>query len=80
LVGLVVKLLVLIAATAVLILWLIVGIPGSVLAGLLYGFLAPIMATFGAVGEGKEKPFIHCFVVDFSFNDQFYLFYFELSW
>ncbi|GJN02537.1 hypothetical protein PR202_ga19899 [Eleusine coracana subsp. coracana] len=45
-----------------LILWLILGIPGSVLAGLVYGFLAPIMATFGAVGEGKEKPFIHCFV------------------
>ncbi|KAK3142257.1 hypothetical protein QOZ80_4BG0344270 [Eleusine coracana subsp. coracana] len=62
LVGPIVKLLLLIAATAMLILWLIVGIPGSVLAGLVYGFLAPIMATFGAVGEGKEKPFIHCFV------------------
>uniref|UniRef100_A0A0D9ZMA6 Uncharacterized protein n=1 Tax=Oryza glumipatula TaxID=40148 RepID=A0A0D9ZMA6_9ORYZ len=57
LVGPVVKLLLLIAATATLILWLIVGIPGSILAGLVYGFLAPIMATFGAVGEGKEKPF-----------------------
>lgn len=56
------KLLLLIAATAILILWLIVGIPGSILAGLVYGFLAPIMATFGAVGEGKEKPFVHCFV------------------
>nr|CAH67471.1 H0805A05.1 [Oryza sativa] len=62
LVGPVVKLLLLIAATATLILWLIVGIPGSILAGLVYGFLAPIMATFGAVGEGKEKPFVHCFV------------------
>ncbi|TVU15499.1 hypothetical protein EJB05_39023 [Eragrostis curvula] len=62
LVGPVVKFLLLIAATAILILWLIVGIPGSILAGLVYGFLAPIMATFGAVGEGKEKPFVHCFV------------------
>lgn len=49
------------------ILWLIVGIPGSVLAGLLYGFLAPIMATFDAVGEGKENTFVHCFVVNFLF-------------
>ncbi|XP_006652429.1 uncharacterized membrane protein At3g27390-like isoform X2 [Oryza brachyantha] len=62
LLGPVVKFLLLIAATAILILWLIVGIPGSILAGLVYGFLAPIMATFGAVGEGKEKPFVHCFV------------------
>lgn len=62
LVGPVVKLLLLIAATAVLIIWLIIGIPGSIFAGLVYGFLAPIMATFDAVGEGKEKPFVHCFV------------------
>ncbi|SPT18819.1 unnamed protein product [Triticum aestivum] len=61
-VGPVVKLLLLVAATVILILWLIVGIPGSVLAGLLYGFLAPIMATFDAVGEGKENTFVHCFV------------------
>ncbi|KAG2566987.1 hypothetical protein PVAP13_7NG228000 [Panicum virgatum] len=62
LVGPVVKLLLLIAATTILIIWLIIGIPGSIFAGLVYGFLAPIMATFGAVGEGKEKPFVHCFV------------------
>jgi hypothetical protein len=66
-VGPVVKLLLLIAATVILILWLIIGIPGSAFAGLLYGFLAPIMATFDAVGEGKEKPFVHCFVVRFIF-------------
>jgi hypothetical protein len=66
-VGPVVKLLLLIAATVILILWLIIGIPGSAFAGLLYGFLAPIMATFDAVGEGKEKPFVHCFVVHFIF-------------
>ncbi|KAM3368153.1 hypothetical protein ACQJBY_016608 [Aegilops geniculata] len=61
-VGPVVKLLLLVAATVIMILWLIVGIPGSILAGLLYGFLAPIMATFDAVGEGKENTFVHCFV------------------
>lgn len=66
--GPVVKLLLLIAATAVLIIWLIIGIPGSLFAGLVYGFLAPIMATFDAVGEGKEKPFVHCFVVRFFYG------------
>ena len=25
-------------------------------------FLLPIMATFGAVGEAKEKPLVYCFV------------------
>ena len=65
--GPVVKLLLLIAATTILIIWLIIGIPGSIFAGLVYGFLAPIMATFGAVGEGKEKPFVHCFVVGLLF-------------
>jgi hypothetical protein len=63
LVGPVVKLLLLISASGILVLWLIVGIVGSVLAGLAYGFLAPVMATFDAVGEGKERPLVHCFVV-----------------
>ena len=63
LVGPVVKLLLLISASGILVLWLIVGIVGSVLAGLFYGFLAPVMATFDAVGEGKERPQVHCFVV-----------------
>ncbi|CAL5016282.1 unnamed protein product [Urochloa decumbens] len=62
LVGPIVKFLLLIAATAILIIWLIIGIPGSVFAGLAYGFLAPIMATFGAFGEGKEKPLFHSYV------------------
>ena len=74
LVGPVVKLLLLIAATAVLIVWLTIGIPGSVFAGLVYGFLAPIMATFDAVGEGKEKPFVHCFVVSFPLYELFMLY------
>ena len=67
-VGPVVKLLLLIAATAVLVLWLIIGVVGSILAGLTYGFLAPAMATFDAVGEGKEKPLVHCFLVQYTCN------------
>lgn len=62
LVGPVVKLLLLISASGILVLWLIVGIVGSVIAGLVYGFLAPVMATFDAVGEGKERPLVHCLV------------------
>ncbi|TVU29440.1 hypothetical protein EJB05_21005, partial [Eragrostis curvula] len=61
-VGPVVKLLLLIAVNVLLALWLIVGIVGSILAGLAYGFLAPVMATFDAVGEGKEKALVHCFL------------------
>lgn len=61
-VGPVVKLLLLIVATAVLVIWLIIGVVGSILAGLAYGFLAPVMATFDAIGEGKEKPLVHCFL------------------
>lgn len=67
-VGPVVKLLLLIALTVILVLWLIIGIVGSILAGLAYGFLAPAMATFDAVGEGKEKPLVHCFLVQLTFN------------
>ncbi|KAL5208895.1 hypothetical protein ABZP36_033330 [Zizania latifolia] len=62
LVGPVVKLLLLVTASVILVLWLMVGIVGSILAGLVYGFLAPVMATFDAVGEGKERPLVHCFV------------------
>lgn len=68
-VGPVVKLLLLLIGVPVLlVLWLIVGIIGSILAGLGYGFLAPVMATFGAIGEGKEKPLIHCFLVQLTYS------------
>lgn len=43
-----------------LILWPVVAIGGSILGGAAYGFLAPLMATFDAVGEGKANDFIHC--------------------
>jgi hypothetical protein len=59
--GPVVKMLLLISAPVILSLWLFIGVIGSGLAGLAYGFLAPVMATFDAVGEGKERPEVHCF-------------------
>lgn len=46
-----------------LILWPVVAIGGSILGGAAYGFLAPLMATFDAVGEGKTNDFIHCLYV-----------------
>lgn len=44
-----------------LVLWPVVGIAGSVIGGIAYGFLSPIFATFDAVGEGKTDKFFHCF-------------------
>lgn len=43
--------------------WPEVGIAGSTVGGVLYGFLTPIFATFKAVGEGKTNRFFHCFYV-----------------
>ncbi|XP_008796032.2 uncharacterized membrane protein At3g27390-like [Phoenix dactylifera] len=48
--------------SVILVLWPLAGISGSILLGAGYGFLAPVMATFDAVGEGKTNEFIHCFV------------------
>lgn len=51
-----------------LVVWPLAGILGSIIAGIAYGLLAPVMATFDAVGEGKSNQFFHCFVVHvFSF-------------
>lgn len=49
--------------SVILVLWPLAGILGSILVGAGYGFLAPVFATFDAVGEGKTDDFIHCFVV-----------------
>ncbi|KAK1300997.1 UDP-glycosyltransferase 76C4 [Acorus calamus] len=38
------------------------GVIGSVLVGLGYGVISPLMATFEAVGEGVENKFKKCFV------------------
>lgn len=40
--------------------WPLLGIVGSVIGGLAYGFLSPIFATVNAVGEGKSDKFFHC--------------------
>jgi hypothetical protein len=63
--GAVLKLVVSIGICAALVVWPVAGILGSILAGIVYGFLAPVMATFDAVGEGKSNQFLHCFVVHF---------------
>lgn len=62
-VGPIIKLL--IAATVIFILWLIIYISRGAFAGLVYRFVTPIMAMFNAVRKGKEKPFVHSFVVHF---------------
>ncbi|CAM8995408.1 unnamed protein product [Rhodiola kirilowii] len=60
--GPIVKLLLVGILPVVLTLWLILGIPASIISGAAYGFLQPIFATFEAVGEGKTDPFYHCLV------------------
>lgn len=47
----------------ILISWPAVGIFGSIVGGLAYGFFSPILATFDAVGEGKTNQLFHCFYV-----------------
>ncbi|XP_031405550.1 uncharacterized membrane protein At3g27390-like isoform X1 [Punica granatum] len=60
-IGPVLKLILFICLPAPLILWPVVAIVGSVVGGILYGFLSPIFATFDAVGEGKTNEIFHCF-------------------
>ncbi|EEF35434.1 conserved hypothetical protein [Ricinus communis] len=59
--GPVLKIVLCILLPAPLILWLAVGIVGSIIGGILYGFLSPVFATFDAVGEGKSNVLYHCF-------------------
>ena len=67
--GLVFKLVVLMCLPIPLLLWPIVGIVGSLLGGIGYGFFAPLLATFQAVGEGENvnQKFYHCFIVSVNF-------------
>uniref|UniRef100_A0A1D1YR33 Putative membrane protein At3g27390 n=1 Tax=Anthurium amnicola TaxID=1678845 RepID=A0A1D1YR33_9ARAE len=58
--GPVLKIVLCIGVTVLLILCPLVGIIGSIVGGAGYGFFAPLMATFKAVGEGKTDKFVHC--------------------
>lgn len=64
--GLVLKILAMLLLPVPLVLWPIVGIVCSFLGGVAYGFFAPLLATFEAVGENVTDKFIHCFVVSHS--------------
>ncbi|KAL7185993.1 hypothetical protein ACSBR2_027862 [Camellia fascicularis] len=60
--GLVLKILVLVLLPVPLLLWPTFGIVGSILGGILYGFFAPLIATFETVGENVTDKCFHCFV------------------
>ncbi|THU70804.1 hypothetical protein C4D60_Mb08t28860 [Musa balbisiana] len=60
--GPILKLVLALGVSVILMLWPPAGIFGSIIVGAIYGFLAPIMATFDAVGEGKANNLIRCFL------------------
>ncbi|XP_015578083.1 uncharacterized membrane protein At3g27390 isoform X2 [Ricinus communis] len=60
--GLVLKILVLLLLPLPLILWPVIGIVASLLGGFGYGFFAPLIATFEAVGQNVRDKCYHCFV------------------
>ncbi|KAL8506909.1 hypothetical protein ACS0TY_017702 [Phlomoides rotata] len=60
--GWILKILVLFTLPVPLILWPIMTIIGSVLGGIGYGFFAPLIATFEAVGGTVTDKWYHCFV------------------
>ncbi|KAG0484191.1 hypothetical protein HPP92_008270 [Vanilla planifolia] len=60
LLGPVLKLVLCTVILVLLLLWPFLGIVGSILAGAVYGFLMPVMATFDAIGEGKQDKFLSC--------------------
>lgn len=61
--GLVLKTFLLVMLPLPLILWPILGILGSLVVAIGYGFFAPLIATFEAVGEGFVDKLYHCFSV-----------------
>lgn len=60
--GLVQKILLLVALPLPLVLWPVLGIIVSLLGGIGYGFIAPLTATFEAAGGNIEDKLFHCFV------------------
>ncbi|XP_016474734.1 putative membrane protein At3g27390 [Nicotiana tabacum] len=60
--GWVLKIALLVSLPVPLILWPIIAIIGSLLGGIGYGFFAPLIATFEAIGENITLKIFHCFV------------------
>ncbi|CAK9167172.1 unnamed protein product [Ilex paraguariensis] len=60
--GWVLKILLLVSLPVPLDLWPIMTVTGSLLGGIGYGFFAPLLATFEAVGENVTDKLFHCFV------------------
>ncbi|PIA51473.1 hypothetical protein AQUCO_01100365v1 [Aquilegia coerulea] len=58
--GPVLKIVLCICISALLVLWPVVSIFGSIIGGAGYGLLAPIVSTFAAVEGGKSNAFYHC--------------------
>ncbi|XP_073010956.1 uncharacterized membrane protein At3g27390 isoform X2 [Typha latifolia] len=54
--------LILICLPPPLVLWPVLGILGSLLVGIGYGFFTPLIATFEAVGEDVVNKLSHCFM------------------
>ncbi|KAJ0965287.1 hypothetical protein J5N97_026425 [Dioscorea zingiberensis] len=59
--GLTLKILVLVILPVPLVLWPVLGILGSLLLGIGYGYFSPLIATFEAVGEHVVDKLYHCF-------------------
>ncbi|KDP22998.1 hypothetical protein JCGZ_01720 [Jatropha curcas] len=60
--GLVLKTVVLLLLPLPLVLWPVLGIGASILGGIGYGFFAPLIATFEAVGQNVKEKCYHCFL------------------
>ncbi|OIW20903.1 hypothetical protein TanjilG_25075 [Lupinus angustifolius] len=60
--GLVLKVVILICLPVPVLLLPILGIVGSLLGGIGYGYCAPLLATFEAVGQDVKDKFYHCFI------------------
>ncbi|XP_047322764.1 uncharacterized membrane protein At3g27390 [Impatiens glandulifera] len=59
-IGLVLKILVMFLLPVPLALWLFLGIICSLIGGFAYGFIAPLFATFEAVGENAAQKCVRC--------------------
>ncbi|EOX93588.1 Uncharacterized protein TCM_002466 isoform 2 [Theobroma cacao] len=59
--GLVLKIVVLVSLVVPVVLWPVVAVVGSLLGGIGYGFCAPLVTTFEAVGQNAADKCYHCF-------------------